>query len=180
MRRLSVFASLSAAALAVAGCVAPEQPQPRAAPPVPVPVAAAPAPAPVPESADWRDWPLTPGNWSYRQEEGGSTASFGQPGQDAELVLRCDRARGRIRLSRRGMAAGPGNVPLRIRTTSTTRELSAANGGATYIAADLVPGDSLLDAIGFSRGRFLVESVAPRLVVPAWAEVLRVTEDCRG
>jgi hypothetical protein len=35
--------------------------------------------------------------------------------------------------------------------------------------------------MGFSRGRFLVQGNGlPTLVVPAYAEVLRVTEDCRG
>ena len=50
-----------------------------------------------------------------------------------------------------------------------------------YLAAELGVRDSLVDAIGFSRGRFVVEGAGqPRLVVPAWAEFLRVAEDCRG
>ena len=67
-------------------------------------------------------------------------------------------------------------------TTSQTRALRSLPTGGTppYVAAGLQPSDTLLDAMGFSRGRFLVEQAGlPILVVPAWAEVLRVTEDCR-
>jgi hypothetical protein len=40
--------------------------------------------------------------------------------------------------------------------------------------------DALVDAIGFSRGRFVVEGGGlAALVVPAWPEILRVAEDCR-
>jgi hypothetical protein len=40
--------------------------------------------------------------------------------------------------------------------------------------------DSLLDAMGYSRGRFIVEQAGlPTLVIPAWPEIERVIEDCR-
>lgn len=169
-------------AAALAGCAAPEiVPQPAR----PVPVAAptpAPAPRPTPTpgpvAADWRDWPVTPGNWVYRQDDRGSIALFGRVGEDAELTLRCDRARARIYLSRRGEAAGS----LVVRTSSTLRALTAQSTGGTpaYFAVDLAPRDPLLDAIGHSRGRFVVETagMAP-LVIPSWGEILRVIEDCR-
>lgn len=67
-----------------------------------------------------------------------------------------------------------------VRASSTARSLSAAaaTDGATV---SLPASDQLVDAMGYSRGRFIVETpgMAP-LVVPAWAEVLRVAEDCRG
>jgi hypothetical protein len=48
-------------------------------------------------------------------------------------------------------------------------------------AADLGARDALVDAMGYSRGRFVVQGGGmPTLVVPAWAEILRVAEDCRG
>ncbi|WP_343520792.1 hypothetical protein [Sphingomonas sp.] len=55
------------------------------------------------------------------------------------------------------------------------------NGVETALFATLPANDQLVDAMGYSRGRFIVETpgMAP-LVVPAWAEVLRVVEDCRG
>ena len=174
MRRSSVFASVALGALSVAGCVAPSQPPPRPAPPVAVPTPApTPAPAPPPKSADWRDWPLTPGTWSWRPEGQGSVAAFGAAGQVPELTLRCDRARSRILLSRRGPLSAPTLV---VRTTSLARTLPV-----TSSTAELGARDTLVDAMGYSRGRFVVESMGmPTLVVPAWAEILRVAEDCRG
>ncbi|MDT8759087.1 hypothetical protein MZO42_10290 [Sphingomonas psychrotolerans] len=177
MRRSSVFAGTALGALSLAGCVAPSQPPVRPASPVPVPTPApTPAPAPPPASADWRDWPLTPGSWSWRPEGQGSVAAFGLPGQLPELTLRCDRARSRILLSRRGPLPAPA---LTIRTTSVSRTLAVAPT-TVGASAELGVRDTLIDAMGYSRGRFIVESggAAP-LVVPAWAEILRVAEDCR-
>jgi len=147
---------------------------PRLAPKLaPRQVATAMAPA-----ADWRDWPLTSGDWVYRQDARGSIALFGPPGMDAELTLRCDRTAQQLYLSRRGTTS---SAPITIRTSSLLRALPAAPAGDSgYLAAALAPGDPLLDAMGYSRGRFVVEQPGlPTLVVPAWAEILRVTEDCR-
>ena len=179
MRRLFLASS---ALLALASCSAPEiVPQP--APPAPVPTPApAPAPTPTPApvaSADWRDWPLTPGTWAYRQDERGSIALYGRAGSEAELTLRCDRARGRLYLSRRSDAAGP----LTVRTSTDRKTLVAQPTGGTpaYAAAELGPRDPMVDSIGFSRGRFVVQGGgASDLVAPAWPEILRVAEDCRG
>ena len=169
---LPVF--IAAAAGIVASCVpAPRRPPVNVARPAPPPT-----PAPAAVAADWRDRPVTPGTWSYRQDARGSLALFGVAGADALLTLRCDRAARLIYLSRAGVAA----TPLTLRTTSLTRAVSVQPTGGTppYVAAALAPGDPLLDAMGFSRGRFVVEQAgAPTLAVPAWAEVERVTEDCR-
>jgi hypothetical protein len=171
--------------LAVASCVAPTAPRPRPAPaPIPTPVYTPPPPRPTPVALplgkDWRDWPVTPGDWVYRQDGRGSIALFGERGADALLTLRCDRAAGTIYLSRSGLATGA--APMTIRTTTLLRTLPGAPTGGTppYIAVALAPRDGLLDAIGFSRGRFVIEQAGyPTLVVPAWAEIERVTEDCR-
>ena len=158
----------------IAGCVAPTRvatppPTPRAAPP-------APAPRPTPLAADWRDWPYTPGTWTYRREAGGSIASFGPRGAAPVLTLRCDNAGRRVYLTRASTAA----TPLTIRTSSVTRAVAVQPAGATVTAA-LASTDPLLEAMGFSRGRFVIAQpgTAP-LVIPAWAEIERVTEDCRG
>jgi hypothetical protein len=170
------------AALVLGSCAGGVAVVPQAARPIPVPTptpAPRPAPAPAPTlAADWRDWPLTPGSWSYRQDSRGSIALFGRVGDDAEVTLRCDRTRARIYLSRRGDGAGP----LTVRTTSVSRTLNAAPTGGTpaYLAAELEVRDPLLDAIGYSRGRFVVSGAGlPALAIPAWAEMLRVVEDCR-
>lgn len=169
----------------VTACVgAPPPPPAVAAAPVPVaPPLPAPTPAPVAPAlkGDWRDWPLTPGDWVYRQDARGSIALFGRPGSDAEVTLRCDRAASLLYLSRRG--AVPGNAPMTVRTSSVVRTLATRPTGGTpaYVAVTIAPRDGLLDAMGFSRGRFVIEQAGmPVLVVPAWAEILRVVEDCRG
>lgn len=191
---VSVSAALILAALGSCAAAAPAPVQPRPAPvPVPVPTPApAPAPTPTstplpdaapPPSSDWRDWPVTPGTWAYRQDARGSIALFGRAGEDADLTIRCDRARGQIYLSRRGDPPAAGATPLTIRTTSMARTLDALPTGATpsYLAVALGVRDPLLDAMGFSRGHFAIEGGAlPALVVPAWAEILRVVEDCRA
>jgi hypothetical protein len=56
----------------------------------------------------------------------------------------------------------------------------AERQGTNAVAA-LSPRDTLLDWMAFSRGRFMVQSSgAPTLYVPAWPELARVVEDCRG
>jgi len=174
LARLAGLATLAS----IAGCV----PPPRAeAPPPPRTVAPAPAPEPrpAPIAADWRDWPYSPGTWVYRRDARGSIALFGPANANASLTVRCDTTARQVYLSR----AGSTPTPLTIRTSSVTRAVSVQPTGGTppYVAAALMPNDSLLEAMGFSRGRFVVQQAGlPPLVVPAWAEIERVTEDCRG
>lgn len=164
--------------LLFAGSCAPTPRPARPRPVVSLPAAPSVPVLPPPAAADWRDWPVTPGTWTYRRDERGSVALFGQAGADALAVLRCDPANRRVFLSRAGAAAGP----FTIRTSSVTRQLATGATGGTpaYEAATLPASDPLLDAMAFSRGRFALEqSGQPPLVLPAWAEVGRVTEDCR-
>ena len=178
MRRPSLTALSASLTLALAACV------PQSVPPAPAPSPVAlPAPPPRPRvvatSSDWRDWPLTPGTWTWRRDERGSIALFGAAGSDARLTLRCDLGRRQIFLSR----AGSVTAPITVRTTSTTRTLAVQPTGGTplYVALELAPADPLLDAMAFSRGRFVVQQPGgSTLVIPAWAEIGRVTEDCRG
>ena len=155
----------------VADCAAPPPPKPVPAP-VPPPT---PAPPPAPPSAttDWRDIALTPGDWSYTQENG---AVFAISGGGAAFTLRCNHATRRVELTR---LAGGGSQ-LRIRTSSTARSLAGTPTGSG-VAASLPATDPLLDAIAFSRGRFSVENDSgAMLVLPAWPETARVMEVCRG
>lgn len=158
---------------AVTSCVQPA-PRPVVSPPPRLASVRALPPAP-PVPADWRDWPQTPGDWRYRPLPSGGVAEFGPPGQPL-LAMRCLAGAGRVQLVRREPIA----APMTVRTTTLTRTLptAATDDGA---AATLAASDPLLDAIGFSRGRFVIEQPSlPPLVLPAWAEVERVTEDCRG
>lgn len=120
--------------------------------------------------------PITPGDWVWSVEAGRSIARFA----GGALALRCDRASGTVTLLRAGLAESP--VPLTVTTTSIARDLAATPqaGPPGALAVALPARDSLLDAMAFSRGRFMVEAAGlPALYVPSWPEVSRVVEDCR-
>ena len=83
---------------------------------------------------------------------------------------------------------GSSEVPATITTTSSARRLTAvpAGGAAAVRKAAIAfemafaPRDPLLDAMAFSRGRFMLEMGGSQtLILPAWSEVGRVIEDCR-
>jgi len=166
-------------AVLLAGCVPPPEPAPVVRPAAPPP--APPSPPPVvtpPLASDWNQWPFTPSDWGYRKDGVGSIALFGPVGADALLTLRCDRTRGAMYLSVRG--AGDAAT---IRTTTLTRSipLRSTGGDAGYVASQFASTDAMLDAMVFSRGRFVVDRAgATPLVVPPYAELGRVIEDCRG
>ena len=166
-----------AAIVLLAGCVPPGAPPAteELPPPTlrPVPV----RPTPVAPVADWRDLPRTPGDWQYRGLAGGSAATYGARGAAPVATLTCDRAAGQVTMLFANARPVAGSVTIRTTSTQRTLNVQPMAGG---VGVALPASDRLLDAIGFSRGRFVVEG-APvgRLVLPAWAEVLRVTEDCR-
>jgi hypothetical protein len=137
---------------------------------------APPRTAPPPAALDWRDAPITPGDWSWSMAGGQSVARFA----GGMLTLRCDRASGTVALLRAGGAAG--SEPMTVTTTSGVRTLSATPESAPgpVLAVRLRANDTLLDAMTFSRGRFMVQVPGlPPLYAPSWPEVGRVVEDCR-
>lgn len=160
------------------GTAAPQpQPQPQPAPP---PRPAPPPPAPRADAQSWRDLPQTSGSWTYSAESTGSALRFGQPGAAPLLVMRCDRTRPAIVLQRPGL--GTGDVPATITTSAASRRMTAgpAQNAAGMFEIAFAVRDPLLDAMAFSRGRFLFEmGGAQTLVLPAWSELGRVIEDCR-
>jgi hypothetical protein len=149
------------------------------APPAPAPVVR-PAPvAPAPLVANWEDGVLTPGSWSYTRDARGGLALYGIGGSNAALSIRCDTATRRIFVSRPGGVAG--SMTLRATTGARVYAAKPTAGPIPYVAAEISPIDPQLDAMAFSRGRFLVGlSGAVDVVVPSWPEVARVIEDCRG
>ncbi len=157
--------------LALASCV-PSHPaaQPVATPP---PVAATPALPAAPPQQDWRDVSLTPGRWTWQGSPGTlSSSRFGLAGQAAAFSVRCDFATRTVVLTAPGATA----AAMTLTTSFGTFALPASAG-----AAELGARDARLDRIAFSRGRFLVDMPGrPQLVLPAWPEVARVIEDCRG
>lgn len=163
----------------LSACAAPRKPEPVALPAPPPPRAVATA-VPATPPADWRDAALTPGSWSYAPGSSGSAALFGLDAAAPLAGLRCDRAAGRIALTRAGAAQGP--LPLTITTSSFTRSFSAnpEAGPTPQIGLALTARDAVLEAMAFSRGRFVIEVAGlPTLYLPAWPEIGRVIEDCR-
>lgn len=177
--RLKYLALVSLTALAACSTTAPPQPPVETHEPTP-PFDPAPMPPPFQQpKGDWTDWPLSAGDWVYRQDDRGSIALFGQPGADALVTLRCDKGRQRIYFSR----AGSGGNSITIRSSSTMKQFAAGATGGTppYIAAEIMPRDAILDAMIYSRGRVAIEAAGTQsIAVPSWTEIARVVEDCRG
>lgn len=171
---LPFVSTVMALAAVTSACSQRVIPPPTPAPtPRPAPTQAPPPPQ-RPTSTDWRDVPITPGNWTFGTESGQPVARFA----GGLLVLRCDRAAGKIALQRAGTAASP--EPMTVTTSSGFRTVSATPLPAGGIGVALTARDPLLDMMAFSRGRFAIEvpNQAP-LYVPSWPEVSRVIEDCR-
>lgn len=165
------------ALLALSACVAPSAPPAPKAVSAPPPVAVAPPPR---LTGDWNDWPFTPGNWTYRRDGRTSVAQFGTPGRNAIVNFRCDAQSRQVTLSREVSAPGTRMV---IRTSSMTKTMAATASDANpaYLAADIAASDPILDAMAFSRGRVLVEMEGQQpVILPSWAEITRIVEDCRG
>jgi len=131
------------------------------------------AQAPLASVDAFRGMPLATGAWTLRLSAASSEASYGVQGSPARLTLRCDLVARRVRISRPDRSASA----ITIITSSLTRALAAPGEVTVY--------DPLLDAIAFSRGRFVVMAPAPAaggsdvLVIPAWPEAARIIEDCR-
>lgn len=165
--------------IALASCVPAKRPPAPAPPPPP----AAPALPAAPPQQDWRDVPLTAGVWSWHGAAGqASIAQFLVPGQQAQFAMKCDFASRTIRFSRAG-ALPASAATMTVTTSFGIFTLPAGNGGGQppAIVAQATARDPHLDQIAFSRGRFLIDlDGQPRLILPAWPEVARVIEDCRG
>jgi hypothetical protein len=176
--------SLPAVCMAVTACSS-AVPPPRASQPQPVRTVATPTP-PTPTTSQppvgsWTDWPITPGNWVYRQDDRGSIALFGQAGRDALVTFRCDKARGRIYVSRAN-ENGSAASNLTIRSSTALKQYAAAATGSSpaYIAAEIAPTDNILDAMAYTRGRIALETSGQQsLAIPVWSELPRVIDDCR-
>lgn len=163
--------------LLLASCVAAPEQRP-APPPAPLPTPA-PAPAtPAPAATEWQYRPATPGDWRYRTETSGSAASF-ESANGTLLTVRCDRPARRVSIAR----AGAGIGPMLVRTSygATSWPAAVIGGAIPETVATRAAADVVLDQMAYSRGRFGIEvpGLAP-LILPAWAEVARVVEDCRG
>jgi hypothetical protein len=118
------------------------------------------------------------GSWSYAATNDGSEAAFSNASGQPQMWIRCTRSTRRVALIKAAAAASP---TLWVWTSSKTQSLPATwDAASSRVSADLGAYDPLFDAIASSRGRigFSTSGLAA-LVVPPWADVGRVIEDCR-
>ena len=148
--RIGGAALLAAMAAACVPRAAPPAPAP--APPPPAPPPPPPPPRPPPPPVNWKDAPLSPGDWRYR--EGGRQAAarhFPVRGRQSRS-LRCDGG-GSVGLVAHGQPA----PALSIHTSYGERRLPRRRSHEPD-RSRLAAADPLLDQIAFSRGRFLVQA----------------------
>jgi hypothetical protein len=118
------------------------------------------------------------GNWTYTPTSGGSEATFADAAGQPQLTIRCTRATRHVAILKPAAAASPS---LWVWTSSQSKSLPASfDAAAGRVSSELGAYDPLLDAMASSRGRIGVSaSGLAALVVPPWAEIGRVIEDCR-
>lgn len=97
--------------------------------------------------------------------------------------VRCDLGARSVAVGRATGGTPEGSAMMTIRTSFSTLQWPAQPAADASRGWEAVrgSGDAGLDQIAFSRGRFTIELPgAPPLVLPTWAEPVRVIEDCRG
>ncbi|RNJ63348.1 MAG: hypothetical protein EDM03_02720 [Porphyrobacter sp. IPPAS B-1204] len=180
---------LLALSLALAACVpATTAPAPAPAPvarPVPAPARPAPAAPPtVSPNTTWIDAPLTPGAWIYQDfgPGNGKRSLFSDPDNTYYFSLSCATGPDgvQVQFDRTGTPSKR-YLEMTIRTETAQRALTGERFGSQMIIAGVPASDPLLDAMALSKGRFAVEVEGEAtLILPSYAEVSRVIEDCRG
>jgi hypothetical protein len=118
------------------------------------------------------------GNWTYGNTSDGSEATFSNSSGQPQLTIRCTRSTRRVAILKAAPTASPS---LWIWTSSEKISLPATYDSSTLrVSVDIGAYDPLLDAIASSRGRIgFSSSGLETLVVPPWADIARVIEDCR-
>ena len=134
--------------------------------------------AQTPESSDFSTAMPIAGSWSYAPAPDGGEAVFANASGSPQLWVHCTRSTRRVTISKPDISAAPF---VNVWTSSLTRSVASTYNSTTgRLTIDLANFDPLLDALVSSHGR-IAFSVAqrPPVVVPPWAEVARVVEDCR-
>jgi hypothetical protein len=119
------------------------------------------------------------GNWTYAAAADGSEAVFANATGNPQLWVHCTRATLRVSIAKPAGGAAPF---VNVWTSSLTRSVASSFNSATgRLTIDVAANDPILDAMVSSRGRIgFTVAGQPSLVVPAWAEVAHVIEDCRN
>ncbi|RJG57677.1 hypothetical protein D0Z70_00145 [Sphingobium terrigena] len=183
--RFTTNLALAAPFLILLGsCVGPAPRQANLAPspaprPIPTPAPIQPTVPPAPLASEWQYRATAPGDWRWQSDAAISVARFGPTAADTRLTIRCDRAARRVSIIRTG--AGQGTMTIRTSYGATSWPATASTSPTPQAVAVRAAADTALDQIAYSRGKFAVEVAGPEpLIVPAWPEVSRVIEDCRG
>ena len=118
------------------------------------------------------------GDWTYAPTNDGSQAVFANSSGQPQLTIRCTKSTRRVALLKPASSPSP---TMWVWTSSQKKILPATYDASTaQVSADLAAYDPLLDAIVSSRGRVgFSTSGLEALVVPPWADIARVIEDCR-
>lgn len=118
------------------------------------------------------------GDWAYSPTNDGSQAVFANSGGQPQLTIRCTKSTRRVALLKPASSASPS---MWVWTSSQKKSLPASYNASTgQVSVELGAYDPLLDAIVSSRGRVgFSTSGLEALVVPPWADIARVIEDCR-
>jgi len=119
-----------------------------------------------------------PGNWAYSANADGSEGVFTDANSQPQLSLRCVRSQRRVILSKPATAAA---ATMAVWSSTASKSWPATFDAATArLSAQIANWDPVLDAVAYSRGRFAVAAAGQQpLVVPAWADISRIVEDCR-
>ena len=118
------------------------------------------------------------GDWTYSPTNDGSEATFADSSGQSQLTIRCTKSTRRVGILKAASAASPS---IWVWTSSQKKSLPATyDASSARVSVELAPYDPLLDAIASSRGRVgFSTSGLEALVVPPWADIARVIEDCR-
>ena len=119
------------------------------------------------------------GSWSYAAAPDGSEAVYANGSGSPQLFVHCTRATRRVSISRPATAAA---ASIAVWTSSLEKSVPTSfNPATSRLTIDLANFDPLLDAMVSSRGRVaFTVGTQPSLVVPPWAELARVIDDCRA
>jgi len=184
VRAFSLFGLLSLSACDAVPQSAPVPVQPSPTPPPPPVVQPAPPPPPpvaIEPEKPWDVAPLAAGDWTYKRDQQGPAADFGPPNTEASLEFRCRPRTHEIIVSRLGSSGQAGVMTIRTSSGDLNWIAQPSPDGLEMMMTTRPAKDPGLDWIAYSRGRISVEVPGmARLIVPVWAEISRVIEDCRG
>jgi hypothetical protein len=128
-------------------------------------------------AGSWEDWPIQPGDWQFAVSGTGAAARYVGAG-GAAITLACERAGGDVVMTAAGMGMAS---DVAVHTTNGTENLNGVAGADGGLRVVLQSRAGILDRMAFSRGRFaLSNSAGQGAALPAWPEIGRLTEFCRG